>query len=507
MKIWSLILLFILSSAYAKETYVYPNAGKDVNQPAHLFILSGQSNMAALDPAVSFTPAVIKAFGAENVIVVKDAKGGQSIQRWYKDWKSVQGKPSKFKGDLYERLMNQVKASIKDREILTVTFVWMQGENDSATNQVAVYEQSLKGLFKQLETDLGRKDINFVLGRLSDYSLDSGKHPQWQQMRELQVKFAEASPRGAWVNCDDLNNKIRNDKPFNDVHYTKDGYRIFGERLAEKSLSLIKKNSFVSTKSSEEAQAFPGKKADFKGYDIYSFRINNRTGVKIVCPKKAAPGKPWLWRSLFWEALGKVNEADLKLVDEGYHVVIAHGDVAGHPSGNKNIDAAYEYVTKEHGFSKKCNMASFSRGTLSLFRWASENPEKVESIYVDNGVLNIQSWMAGQSVAGSPYKAKGAPGSWAGFKKKFGFKTDAEAMASKESPIDMLEPLAKAGIPILSVCGSKDMAVRYDENDAVLEKRYKALGGDITVIVEDKGHSHGMKDPTPILEFIRKHTK
>ncbi len=254
-------------------------------------------------------------------------------------------------------------------------------------------------------------------------------------------------------------------------------------------------------------EPFPGKKTDFQGYDTYSFRVDNRYGVKIVCPKKAAPGKPWLWRSLFWEALKKVNQADLKLVEEGYHVVIAYGDVAGHPSGNKTIDAAYKYVTEKHGFSKTCNMASFSRGTLSLFRWASENPEKVESIYVDNGVLYIQSWMAGKSVAGSPYKAKGAPGSWAGFKKKFGFKTDAEAMASKESPIDMLEPLAKAGIPILSVCGSKDMAVRYDENDAVLEKRYKALGGDIKVIVEDKGHSHGMKDPTPILEFIRKHTK
>ena len=36
---------------------------------------------------------------------------------------------------------------------------------------------------------------------------------------------------------------------------------------------------------------------------------------------------------------------------------------------------------------------------------------------------------------------------------------------------------------------------------------YKALGGDIRVIVENKGHSHGMKDPTPVLKFIRKHTR
>ena len=209
---------------------------------------------------------------------------------------------------------------------------------------------------------------------------------------------------------------------------------------------------------------------------------------------------------MFWEAIKKVSDADLKLVDEGYYVVLAHGDVAGHPSGNANIDAAYDLLTTKYGFSKKCSMASMSRGTLSLFRWASANPEKVDSIYVDNGVCNVLSWPAGKLVPGNNSIASGAPASWADFKKKFGYKTDEEALTTKESPIDQLEPLAKAGVPILMVCGSKDKAVPYEENDAILEKRYKALGGSIKVIVEDKGHSHGMKDPTPVLEFIRKHT-
>ena len=48
-----------------------------------LFILSGQTNMAGLNPNVSFTPAVVEAFGRENVIVVKDAQGGQPIRRWH----------------------------------------------------------------------------------------------------------------------------------------------------------------------------------------------------------------------------------------------------------------------------------------------------------------------------------------------------------------------------------------------------------------------------------------
>jgi len=462
---------------------------------AHLFILSGQSNMVRLDPDVSFTPTVTDAFGADGVIVVKDAHNSQAISRWVKNWTSVQGKQRENSGALYDRLIGKVKAAMEGRKLQSATLIWMQGEADAAGNQTGVYKESLEALLDQFRQDLGRDNIRFVLGRLSDYSLDTGKHPEWQAMRDLQVDYAESCSMRDWVDTDDLNNMTDNaGDPRNDVHYTPEGYEIFGRRLAEKAIALI------------NAKAFPGEKTDFRGYDRYD-RIKSASGhFSIVCPRNPAPGKPWLWRSLFWEAIKKFSNADLKLVDEGYHVVLAHGDVAGHPKGNANISAAYEVVTKEFGFSKKCSMASMSRGTLSLFRWATENPEKVASIYVDNGVCNVLSWPAGKVVPGNDSIASGAPSSWADFKRKFGYATDEEALKTKESPIDLLEPLAKAGVPILMVCGDSDHAVPYEENDAILEQRYKALGGDITVIVENKGHSHGMNDPTPVLEFIRKHT-
>ena len=466
----------------------------------HLFILSGQSNMVGLDPSVSFTPAVTEAFGEDSVIVVKDAQNSQPIRRWVKDWKSAEGQSAKQSGDLYDRMMASVNAAVDGRDLQTVTLVWMQGEADAARNQVGIYKDSLDGLLDQLREDFGRNDIRFVLGRLSDYSLDTGKHPQWQPMRDLQVTYADANPLGDWVNTDDLNNKTdrKTGKPKNDVHYTSEGYRIFGGRLADKAIELVTFDSLSGD--------FAGKKSDFKGYDCYQFKIdNNRVSVKIICPKQAAPGKPWLWRSLFWEAIDKFNETDLQLVDEGFHVVLVHGDVAGHPRGNKNIDAAYQWLTQEHGFAKTCSMASMSRGTLSLFRWATENPEKVNSIYVDNGVCNVLSWPAGKLVPGNDSIASGAPASWKNFKKKFGYASDEQALKTKESPIDLLDPLANSGVPILMVCGSKDEAVPYKENDAIMEQRYKKLGGNITVIVEDKGHSHGMNDPTPVLDFIREY--
>lgn len=243
----------------------------------------------------------------------------------------------------------------------------------------------------------------------------------------------------------------------------------------------------------------------FMGYDRYQLK-STKGKFSVIKPKKAAPGKPWIWRSLFWEKLPLVIAADLQLVDQGYHVVIVYGDVAGHPSGNEAIDAAYKLLTEEHGFSKTLSMGAMSRGNLSLFRWASANPEKVESIYIDNGVCNVFSWPAGKNVPGNNSTSKGDKGSWKDFKKKFGFKTDAEALASKESPIDLLEPLAKANVPILMMCGMKDEAVPYAENGAIMKKRYTKLGGSIQILEENIGHRHGLKDPTPVLDFIIKHT-
>ena len=162
-----------------------------------------------------------------------------------------------------------------------------------------------------------------------------------------------------------------------------------------------------------EGNEFPGEKTDFKGFDLY--KVKTAKGyVSVVCPKKAAPGKPWLWRSMFWKAVPNFHNTDLKLVEQGYHVVIAPGHVYGHPKGNALTDAAYDLLTKEYGFSKKCSMASMSRETTALFRWAYTHPERVESIYVDNGVCNHEepgqeaSWCRAviQSLRGTSHPGK-----------------------------------------------------------------------------------------------------
>jgi len=216
----------------------------------HLFILSGQSNMVGMKPEVSFTPAVTNAFGADKVIVVKDAHGGQSIRSWCKTNHEfpppTTGRVPKVRGELYDRLMEKVKAAIAGQSMRTVTFVWMQGESD--LNNTA-YDAYLKELLSQLEADLAFKKINIVIGRISDAGLDVEKRRQGNlTIRRVQQEFAEAHPRGAWVDTDDLNDRKDGEKVVNDLHYTKEGYETLGKRFAAKAIELIGKGEKLNEK-------------------------------------------------------------------------------------------------------------------------------------------------------------------------------------------------------------------------------------------------------------------
>ena len=224
-----IIAIIIASSASATETQ------------KHLFILSGQSNMERLDPSISFTPVVSAALGEDKVTIVKDAASGQPIRRWYKEWKPLHGDTKANNGDLYDRLMNKVNKAIGQDEFDTITFIWMQGEKDARQRHGEVYAASLKGLIEQLSEDLGRKEINFVIGRLSDFDMENKGYPHWTMVREAQVEVAESSPQGTWVNTDDLNEGFnkKGQAIQNDLHYSVDGYKEFGKRLAEASLQLI----------------------------------------------------------------------------------------------------------------------------------------------------------------------------------------------------------------------------------------------------------------------------
>jgi pimeloyl-ACP methyl ester carboxylesterase len=250
----------------------------------------------------------------------------------------------------------------------------------------------------------------------------------------------------------------------------------------------------------EEAASlpFPGKRSEWFGYSRYDFQVDGRA-VLVVTPKRAAAGRPWVWRARFF---GHEPQADLALLARGFHLVYMDVvELFGNAQAVAHWNAFHACLTEKHGFAKKAVLEGFSRGGLYALNWAIANPDKAACLYLDAPVCDFKSWPGGKG------KGKGSPPDWEACKKAYGFKTDAEALAYQGNPIDRLEPLAKTKVPILSVCGGADDVVPVTENTAMLEQRYQALGGPIQVILKpDCGHHpHSLKDPAPIVEFILKH--
>jgi hypothetical protein len=242
-----LVLLIFASSCEELSSTDDEPESSNRNSGTHLFILSGQSNMQGLRPQDSFTPNVEAEFGKYNVIVVMDALGAQPIRRWYKEWKPVEGDAPEETGELYDILMVKVNHAIMGQEIKTVTFVWMQGERDANEELGEVYEESLLGLYDQLCKDIEREDVNFVIGRLSDFDMNNESYPHWTMIRDIQVKVAKSNSRFAWVNTDDLNDGVNRSGTAieNDLHMSADGYKILGLRFALWSIDLINKHKIV----------------------------------------------------------------------------------------------------------------------------------------------------------------------------------------------------------------------------------------------------------------------
>ncbi|MHB8898442.1 MAG: alpha/beta hydrolase family protein [Thermoguttaceae bacterium] len=237
-----------------------------------------------------------------------------------------------------------------------------------------------------------------------------------------------------------------------------------------------------------------GVRADFQGFDCYTFEFDGATSHMVV-PREPAEGKPWVWRSLFF---GHEPQTDKALLERGFHV--AYCDVLGlygSPKAVERWNRFYKLLTETHGFSKKPILEGFSRGGLIALVWAIANPQSVGALYLDAPVCDVRSWPAGKG------KGKGSPAEWQQCLKVYGL-TEDQVDGAPIHPIDRLEPLAAERVPILSVCGDADQVVPLEENTRVLEKRYRELCGPIEVIVKPgvDHHPHSLKDPTPIVEFL-----
>lgn len=218
-------------------------------KPVHLFILTGQSNMAGMKPELGFVPETSLLFPDAEVSFIKVAQGGRPIRDWVAEWDEIAKKSGvdaaatrakdKAKGTpYYDQILEKMKPLLaKNPQPTSITFCWMQGENDARFKLDAAYADALKQLIANLRRDLKCPDMKVVIGRISDYGKPDDA--PWQAIRKAHVGISETDKNAAWVDCDDLNDKKKGNQSINDLHYTPEGYKLLGQRYARQAKALI----------------------------------------------------------------------------------------------------------------------------------------------------------------------------------------------------------------------------------------------------------------------------
>jgi hypothetical protein len=201
-------------------------------------------------------------------------------------------------------------------------------------------------------------------------------------------------------------------------------------------------------------------------YDRYQIEL---LGVEafttIIAPMTSAPGNPWVFRADFVNRDAVVDQA---LLAKGFYIVTVAVPYNAEGPLPSQWNGVYKHLT-DHGFSRKPVMEGDGGAAGEAYAWAIENPEKVSCIYAENPVMHSN--------------------------------------VAKTQPLENLAPLANANVPLLHVCGGLDPWLI--SNTRVVEKRYRELGGKITVILkEGEGHYPlAPNDPKPVVDFITKATE
>jgi alpha-beta hydrolase superfamily lysophospholipase len=216
---------------------------------------------------------------------------------------------------------------------------------------------------------------------------------------------------------------------------------------------------------------------------------------------RAGNSSKWVWYAptLYQQGYpGKRHEWIFShLLSQGISVAgIDVGESYGSPDGVKLYHEFYKVLTSQYGLSPKPCLLAQSRGGLMLYKWAEYHPGDVACIAGIYPVVNLKSW--------PPENSKMFADADASYRLPM---SDFRAQLAELSPLNHLAPLAKSGVPILSLHGSADSTVPSSQNSATLTQEYRELGGKADlIIIPNKGHEEvdSFFESTAVTDFIEK---
>jgi hypothetical protein len=209
------------------------------------------------------------------------------------------------------------------------------------------------------------------------------------------------------------------------------------------------------------------------------FTVGGRTAFVISAATEQAIGtKPWVWYAPTLPGLPGPEEEWMFQRFRAAGISIAGIDVGesfGSPAGRRLFSLMYADMTGSRGYSSKPMFLGRSRGGLMALAWAAENPDKVAGFAGIYPVCNLASYPGVEKAAGAYEMTP----------------ETLQAKLSEYNPVDRLEGLAKAGVPLFAIHGDVDSVVPLEANSGLVNERYATLGGSMLLIVAP-GQGHNM---------------
>jgi pimeloyl-ACP methyl ester carboxylesterase len=270
--------------------------------------------------------------------------------------------------------------------------------------------------------------------------------------------------------------------------------------LAIAPAALLRPAPAHAQPTEDAAPAWPAGTTDrWHGFVRHRFRFQDRDAW-VVEPERPLPGRPWTWCMMFPDAFTERCAVPALLAAGFHHAFLDVGNSFGSPDAVRSLAAFHDELVGR-GLAPRAALVGISRGGLYAQRLAAEHPDQVAAIYGDAAVCDFKSWPGGKGTG------KGSPRDWQACIAAYRFADEAEALAWRGNPVDALEPLARAGIPLVHVVGDDDDVVPPAENALVVAERYARLGGTVDVIHKPGcgHHPHGLDDPAPVVAFLVRH--
>jgi hypothetical protein len=190
-----------------------------------------EMRMDMIGPEFGFAKAMSEMVPAEEIHLIKVAKGGTAIDWWLPDAK---GKANGHTA-LLANLKNALEAIGGDYEIMGM--LWMQGESDAKTQAGAeAYQKKLEQFIALMRKETGKPELPVVIGRISSKILESPKFkmPFVKTVQSGQEAVTKTDKHAYVINTDDLTQ--RDDL----VHYDQQGQLDLGKRFGEAMVKALK---------------------------------------------------------------------------------------------------------------------------------------------------------------------------------------------------------------------------------------------------------------------------